>query len=134
MMPATSFTEAMISSIVAPACRASTVPLCTFSLESSINCLISLAASAERCARLRTSVATTAKPRPASPARAASTAALSASRLVCEAMPLMMPTMSEILTEDSLMSLMVETILPMMAPPLSAVPSALRATSVPRVE
>ena len=40
-------------------------------------------ATAERCARLRTSVATTAKPRPASPARAASIAALSASRLVC---------------------------------------------------
>ena len=35
--------------------------------------LISLAASAERCARARTSEATTAKPRPASPARAAST-------------------------------------------------------------
>src|SRR5690606_32059051 len=35
----------------------------------------------------RTSSATTAKPRPASPARAASMAALSASRLVCSAMP-----------------------------------------------
>ena len=38
-------------------------------------------------ARLRTSSATTAKPRPASPARAASMAALSASKLVCSAMP-----------------------------------------------
>ncbi|MOA13592.1 hypothetical protein D3C78_1336530 [compost metagenome] len=39
-----------------------------------------------RRARLRTSSATTAKPRPASPARAASMAALSAKRLVCSAM------------------------------------------------
>ncbi len=39
-----------------------------------------------RWARARTSSATTAKPRPASPARAASIAALSASRLVCSAM------------------------------------------------
>jgi hypothetical protein len=38
-----------------------------------------------RCASSRTSAATTAKPRPASPARAASTAAFSASRFVCDA-------------------------------------------------
>ncbi len=37
---------------------------------------MSLAACEERCARLRTSEATTAKPRPASPARAASTAGI----------------------------------------------------------
>jgi len=37
-----------------------------------ISALISLAAAAARCARLRTSPATTAKPRPDSPARAAS--------------------------------------------------------------
>ncbi|MNI45412.1 hypothetical protein D3C73_998360 [compost metagenome] len=41
------------------------------------------------CARLRTSSATTAKPRPCSPARAASMAAFKASRLVCSAMPRM---------------------------------------------
>ena len=46
---------------------------------------VSLAAWAERCARLRTSSATTAKPMPASPARAASTAALSARMLVWNA-------------------------------------------------
>ena len=49
-----------------------------------------------RWARLRTSVATTAKPRPCSPARAASTAALSARILVWKAMPSMTLMMSEI--------------------------------------
>ena len=43
-------------------------------------------ASAERFDSMRTSCATTANPRPASPARAASMAAFSASRLVCQAM------------------------------------------------
>ena len=43
-------------------------------LEAEISALISLAASAERWASARTSEATTAKPLPASPARAASTA------------------------------------------------------------
>ena len=54
------------------------------------------AASFARKARDRTSSATTAKPRPASPARAASTAALSASRLVWKAISLMSFRMSEV--------------------------------------
>jgi hypothetical protein len=58
--------------------------------------LTSLAASAERCASARTSDATTAKPLPASPARAASTPAFSASRLVWKAMPSMTLMISEI--------------------------------------
>ena len=62
-----------------------------------------LAASEERCARLRTSEATTAKPRPASPARAASTAALSASRLVCRAISSITVMMSAIFFDDSSM-------------------------------
>ena len=49
--------------------------------------LISWVLSCVRLAKLLTSSATTAKPRPCSPARAASMAALSASKLVCSAMP-----------------------------------------------
>ena len=47
-------------------------------------------------ARLFTSCATTAKPRPASPARAASIVALSASRLVCPAMSRIRPRIDSI--------------------------------------
>ena len=56
--------------------------------------------SPERVDKVLTSSATTAKPRPASPARAASIAALSASKLVCEAIP---ATSSPILDSSSAM-------------------------------
>jgi hypothetical protein len=66
----------------------------------SISALTSAEAWAADCASRRTSIATTAKPLPASPARAASTEALSASRLVWKAMSSIMPMMLEILAED----------------------------------
>ena len=59
---------------------------------------ISLVASAVWLASVFTSDATTANPLPASPARAASMVALSASRLVCSAMPVMTLTTSPIST------------------------------------
>ena len=61
-----------------PCASTSTEPVSTRETESSIRALISFAALALRLARLRTSPATTANPRPCSPARAASTAAFSA--------------------------------------------------------
>ncbi len=65
-----------------------------------ISTLISFAAFAERCAKARTSDATTAKPRPASPARAASTPAFNASRLVWNAMSSITPMIWPICRAD----------------------------------
>jgi hypothetical protein len=90
----TSRTRCRISAIVAPACTTSRLPPSTRSTLSEISAAISLAASALRWASERTSLATTAKPRPCSPARAASTAAFSARMLVWKAMPSMTPMIS----------------------------------------
>jgi hypothetical protein len=82
VMSVTRFTLSTISSIVLPASATCLLPTSTLSTESLISVLISFAAAAERWARLRTPEATTANPRPCSPARAASTAAFSARMLV----------------------------------------------------
>ena len=61
------------------------MPSSTFLVVPEIRSDVFRAASAARMASDRTSLATTAKPAPAVPARAASTAAFSASRLVWKA-------------------------------------------------
>ena len=117
MMSVTRRTELTISSIVVPAFCTSAEPDSTFSTETPISVLISLAAWAERWASERTSLATTAKPRPCSPARAASTAALRARMLVWKAMPSMVPMMSEIFLLLALISSMVLTTWETTSPP-----------------
>ena len=62
---------------------------------------MSLVAVRECSANLRTSSATTANPRPASPALAASMAAFNASKLVCSVMSLMTLMISEISNDRS---------------------------------
>ncbi|MNL23513.1 hypothetical protein D3C87_1449060 [compost metagenome] len=61
---------------------------------------MSLAEEALRCASVRTASATTAKPLPCSPARAASTAALSANRFVWNAISSITEMISSIFFED----------------------------------
>ncbi len=119
-MSATFFTELTISASVAPDCFTSELPSSTLLVESLISALISLAAVAERCARLRTSDATTAKPRPCSPARAASTAAFKASKLVWNAIESITPMMSAILALALLISSIAVTACCTTAPPRSA--------------
>ena len=82
--------------MVWPAAPTRSTPWRTVSADCEIKALISLAAVADRCASERTSLATTAKPLPCSPARAASTAAFNARILVWKAMPSITEVMSEI--------------------------------------
>ncbi len=120
IMSPTRCTLATISSIVVPACSTRRAPASTLSTLTPISDLISRADSALRCARLRTSVATTAKPRPCSPARAASTAALSARMLVWKAMPSITPVMSAMRRELALISSIVATTCATTSPPRRA--------------
>jgi len=90
--PCSSMEEAIVAAIALTSSIVTVIPwiACTASLVApwiwAMRVPISLVASAVWLARLFTSDATTAKPLPASPARAASMVALSASRLVCPAM------------------------------------------------
>jgi len=124
MMSVTRFTLVTISPMVRPASSTSFEPASTLPTESSMSALISLAAAALRCARLRTSLATTAKPRPCSPARAASTAALSARMFVWKAIPSITPMMSAIFLDAADIPFIVATTSPTTAPPLTATSEA----------
>ncbi len=128
MMVLTRSMPATMSCMVSPARPARVEPSVTRPVESSIRTLISLAADAERWASARTSPATTAKPRPCSPARAASTAAFSARILVWNAMPSMTPMMSAMRAEDSLIAPMVSTSWPTILPPCWATREACAAS------
>ena len=121
-------TLATISCMLWPACPTWSAPTATVPTLASIRPLISLAASALRCARVRTSPATTAKPRPCSPARAASTAAFSARMLVWKAMPSITPMMSPILRLEALIWSMLCTTCCTTAPPRSAACTAVAAS------
>ncbi|MNN11562.1 hypothetical protein D3C81_1245250 [compost metagenome] len=117
-------TAPTISSMVRPACSAWRAPSRTCCTEPPISPAISLAAAEERCARLRTSAATTAKPRPCSPARAASTAALSARILVWKAMLSITPVISATCDDDREMVSMVCTTSRTARPPSEATSDA----------
>ncbi|MPN10098.1 hypothetical protein SDC9_157391 [bioreactor metagenome] len=121
-------TLATISLMLWPASSTCCEPDCTLSTLVVMSCLISLAASALRCARLRTSPATTAKPRPCSPARAASTAAFRARILVWKAMESITPMMSAILRLLSVIWPMLCTTCCTTRPPCSAAWAAVDAS------
>ncbi|CCJ75175.1 FIG00453152: hypothetical protein [Cronobacter muytjensii 530] len=127
MISFTRVTECTTSSIVSPARAASVLPVLIRFTDSSINAAISFAACALRCERLRTSAATTAKPRPCSPARAASTAAFSARILVWKEILFITSVMSAILRELAEISCMVCTTSRTTPPPRPAVCEAVAA-------
>ncbi|KAF1052576.1 MAG: hypothetical protein GAK34_01219 [Delftia tsuruhatensis] len=113
-------TASTMPSMVRPAASMRALPSLMPSTVRLMRPLISLAAEALRWARARTSPATTAKPRPCSPARAASTAAFRASRLVWKAMLSMTPMISPMRREEPRMCSMAEPTSWMAAPLLPA--------------
>ena len=112
----------------------SLTPVSARAPDSSISDAVSRAASAERMARLRTSCATTAKPRPASPARAASTAAFSARRFVWNAISSITRMMLAILSLEVRMPSIAPTSSFMREAPASASPRARSAMPAALVE
>ena len=107
-------------------------PCAVFAMAVSIFDAVSLAACALRWASARTSSATTAKPMPASPARAASTAAFSARMLVWKAISSIVLMIFATSSLDVLMSRMALFIASMSCVPVSAAARASFASAVAR--
>ena len=100
-----------------------------FAIELSIKAVVSLAACWLLAARLRTSSATTANPFPCSPARAASTAALSASMFVWKAISSITFIIFDMLFDASFISLIAESMLPICSFPADALSFVIIASS-----
>ncbi len=130
MAPVISPTWATMRSSDWPVSPTNFTPSPTCWLLAVISALISLAAAAERWARARTSLATTAKPRPASPARAASTPAFRASRLVWNAISSITPMIWPIWLDEVSIAAIAVTACFTIAPECSASMRAWRTTSL----
>ena len=120
-------------------CLASDAPERATSTASVVSCCtlpttspISLAASTERSASFLTSSATTAKPRPASPARAASMAAFKARRFVWSAISSITSRILPISCERLPRPLMTRAVFSMFSE-IARMPSTVRATASPPV-
>ena len=104
------FADISLTSFMASAvANAILAPLPTASIDAVISAVVLAAASADLEASTRTSSATTAKPLPASPALAASTAALSARIFVWNAISSIVLMIFSIFLEVSLISFMAFT-------------------------
>jgi len=129
MMSVTLVTEPVISTSFPETRLLVTSPSVASETDWRMSSSVRFAACLERSASERTSSATTAKPRPASPARAASTAALRARRLVWKAISLMSLMIWEVPSAEARMRPMAPTICSMAAPPSTAASLAERASA-----
>ena len=120
ILAAVALTLSTIFFSASPVSPLSCAPCCTCCVDSLMRLVISPAALLDRSASLRTSSATTANPRPCSPARAASMAAFRASRLVWLAISEITWMISPICVELVRISSMASTDFCTAVPPCSA--------------